>query len=49
MRGVRYIGLGHLSPENNTPEKALTSARKRLAGSGVEIVVCARDALTRIM
>ncbi len=47
--GTQYIGLGHLSAENNTPEKALAAAEKTLAGTGVQIVVCNRTEVTRIM
>ena len=47
--GVKRIGLGHLSAENNTPEKAYAAVRDALAGRDVELVVCARAGVTRIM
>lgn len=36
-QGLRRAVLGHLSPENNTPELALNTALNTLTGSGVEI------------
>ena len=50
MHGVTHIGLGHLSAENNTPEKALETTEKALSGSPVSsLCVCQRANVTRIM
>jgi len=48
--GVRHLGLGHLSRENNTPELARRTVEAALSGTDVRsLTVCARDRVTRIM
>ena len=49
MHGAAHIGLGHLSEENNSPEKAGSAVQTALAGTGVDVVVCDRVRVTRIM
>lgn len=46
--GTRQIVLAHLSPENNMPELALTTAKLRLAGTGCNIVVAKSDVPTLV-
>ena len=46
--GTRQIVLAHLSPENNIPELALTTAKLRLAGTGCGISVAKADTPTLV-
>ena len=38
-RGTRYFILGHLSRENNTPARALSTVSDALEGCGVQVYV----------
>lgn len=43
LNGTKRIVLAHLSPENNLPELALTTAKLKLRGTGCEAVVASKD------
>lgn len=47
---LKYLALAHLSEENNTPDKALGSARKALGAAkrdDVEVFVAGQDGMTK--
>lgn len=46
--GVSQLALGHLSKENNTPEKACAAVRARI-GEAAQVTVCHRTDPTRIL
>jgi phosphoribosyl 1,2-cyclic phosphodiesterase len=47
--GVKFLALGHLSEENNTPKLARDTVAAALVGSDTVLTVCDRCTPTRIM
>ena len=47
--GVKFLALGHLSEENNTPKLARDTVAAALGGADTVLTVCDRCAPTRIM